>query len=247
MTTRYKLVLEYDGTNYHGWQQQPGQPTIEAAVKDALARITGERPHLQAAGRTDAGAHSLGQAISFSLEREMDSARLRSGMNAVLPRDVAVRDAEVVDAGFHARFSARLRTYRYLVENRAERGALLRDRAWHVRQPLDLLAMRSAATPLLGEHDLAAFGTDPAGRNTVRELHGLRVRALRGAVSPLLAFDLTANAFLYGMVRRMVGFLVEVGLGRRPASEASTLLRPGATAGSRVAPAHGLYQMVIQY
>jgi tRNA pseudouridine38-40 synthase len=245
--SRYKLVLEYDGTGYHGWQQQPGQPTVEAAVKDAIERITGRRPRLDAAGRTDAGAHSLGQTVSFDLDRDFEGSRLRAALNAILPRDIAVGAAGIVASGFHARFSARARTYRYLVENRAERGALLRDRAWHIRQPLDLAAMRTAATPLLGEHDLAAFGTDPAGRNTVREMHGLRVRTLHAAGGRLLAFDLTANAFLYGMVRRMVGFLVEVGLGRRPASEISTLLRPGAVAASRVAPAHGLYQLVVQY
>lgn len=247
MMARYKLVLEYDGTAYHGWQQQPGQLTVEAAVKGAIERITRERPRLDAAGRTDAGAHSLGQAISFDLDREVDSARLRSALNAALPRDIAVRDAETVDAAFHARLSARRRTYRYLVENRTARGALLRDRAWHVREPLDLASMRAAAAPLVGEHDLSAFGSDPAGRNTVREMHGLRVRPLRAAGGILFAYDLTANAFLYGMVRRMVGFLVEVGLGRRSASETPTLLRPGATAASRVAPAHGLYQLVVHY
>jgi tRNA pseudouridine38-40 synthase len=245
---RYKLVLEYDGTAYHGWQQQPGdQPTVEAAVKQAIEAITGERPQLAAAGRTDAGAHSLGQAISFDLARAFEPARLQAGMNAVLPRDVAVRQAAVADPAFHARFSARRRTYRYLVENRAERGALLRDRAWHVRQPLDVADMRRAAAQLVGEHDLSAFGSDPAGRNTVRELHSLRVRALRAAGGSLVAFDLTANAFLYGMVRRMVGFLVEVGLGRRPADEAAALLGTGRRAASRVAPARGLYQMGVQY
>jgi tRNA pseudouridine38-40 synthase len=247
MMARYKLVLEYDGTGYHGWQQQPGQATVEAAVKDAIQRITGERPRLDAAGRTDAGAHSLGQTISFDLDREVDSARLRSALNTVLPRDIAVRDAETVDADFHARFSARRRTYRYLVENRAERGALLRDRAWHVRAPLDLASMRAAAAPLVGEHDLSAFGLDPAGRDTVREMHALRVHPVCAADGILVAFDLTANAFLYGMVRRMVGFLVEVGLGRRTASETATLLRPGAMSASRVAPAHGLYQLVVSY
>jgi tRNA pseudouridine38-40 synthase len=243
--TRYKLVLEYDGSAYHGWQEQPGgRPTVAGSVRDALQRLTGERPRLDAAGRTDAGAHSLGQTISFDLARDLDSSRLLHGMNGVLPSDIAVRDAAVADAAFHARFSARRRTYRYLVENRAERGALLRNHAWLVRRPVDLAAMRAAATPLLGEHDLAAFGSDPAGRNTVRELHELRIRRLG---RELLAFELTANAFLYGMVRRIVGFLVEVGLGRRPAAEAGALLQPGARAAGRVAPARGLYQLAVEY
>ena len=241
----HKLVLEYDGTAYHGWQEQPGgTPTVAAAVRDAIERITGERPQLAAAGRTDAGAHSLGQTVSFAVDREIAADQLLTALNAVLPTDIAVREAELVDPGFHARFSARRRTYRYLVENRPSRGALLRDRAWQVRQPLDLAAMRLAASQLVGEHDLAAFGSDPAGRNTVRELHQLRVRRVRAS---LVAFDLTANAFLYGMVRRIVGFLVEVGIGRRPAAESGSLLLPGAHAAARVAPARGLYQMAVEY
>ncbi|MDQ6748187.1 MAG: tRNA pseudouridine(38-40) synthase TruA [Candidatus Dormibacteraeota bacterium] len=245
---RYKMVLEYDGSAYHGWQEQPGDiPTVEAAVKAAIEQIAGQRPHIDAAGRTDAGAHSVGQTITFDLGHDLEPDRLRAGVNAVLPRDVAVREAARVEPGFHARFSARRRTYRYLVENRADRGALLRDRAWHVREPLDISAMRAAAAPLVGEHDLSAFGTDPAGRNTVRQMHSVRVRALRSAGGSLLAVDLTANAFLYGMVRRVVGFLVEVGLGRRAAAEMANLLVPGARAGSRVAPARGLYQMGVQY
>ena len=242
--THYKLVLEYDGAAYHGWQEQPGEVTVGGAVRDAIARLTGERPRLDAAGRTDAGAHSLGQTISFNLERELDPERLAHSLNAVLPTDIAVREAATVEPGFHARFSARRRTYRYLVDNRQERGALLRERAWHIRQPLDLGAMRTAAADLLGENDLSAFGSDPAGRNTVRELSRLRVRRLRDG---LVVFDLTANAFLYGMVRRMVGFLVEVGLGRRPAAESRQLLLPGAVAASRVAPALGLYQLAVEY
>ena len=243
--THYKLVLEYVGTAYHGWQEQPGdQATVARSVRDGIARLTGERPRLDAAGRTDAGAHSLGQTVSFDLARAFATERLMGGLNAVLPADIAVLDAATVEAGFHARFSARRRTYRYLVENRPERGALLRDRAWHVRPPLDLAAMRAAAGGLLGEHDLGAFGSDPAGRNTVRALSRLRVRRVHAS---LLAFDLTANAFLYGMVRRMVGFLVEVGLGRRDAAESRQMLRPGAVAAARVAPARGLYQLAAEY
>ncbi|MFN2463266.1 MAG: tRNA pseudouridine(38-40) synthase TruA [Candidatus Dormibacteria bacterium] len=241
----HKLVLEFDGTAYHGWQEQPGgQPTVAGAVRDAIQRITGERPRLAAAGRTDAGAHSLGQTISFELASLMGSDELGKAVNAALPADITVRSAVVAEPGFHARFSARRRTYRYLVENTPTRGALLRNHAWHVRQPLDISAMRAAAQPLLGEHDLAAFGSDPAGGNTVRTLARLRVRSFGTA---LVAFDLTANAFLYGMVRRIVGFLVEVGMGRRPAHDSGSLLLPGARAAARVAPARGLYQLAVEY
>jgi tRNA pseudouridine38-40 synthase len=245
-----RLVLEYDGTEFHGWQAQPaasGQRTVEAEVERAIATVTGETPKLVAAGRTDAGAHSLGQTVSFELGSELDPAALRHSLNGVLPRDIAVLSAAVCPDEFHARFSAHRRRYRYLVENRVARPALLRDRAWQVRAPLDLASMRAAAAVLIGRRDLGAFGRDPAGRSEVRNLEEIRIRRLRGASEGhVLAFELTADAFLYGMVRRIVGFLVEVGLGRRHAGDAARLLA-GEGAAPRVAPAHGLYQLSVEY
>jgi tRNA pseudouridine38-40 synthase len=245
-----RLVLEYDGTDFHGWQAQPAarrQRTVQAEVEGAIATVTGETPKVVAAGRTDAGAHSLGQTVNFELSRELDPAALRKALNGVLPRDIAVLSAEACPDGFHARFSARRRRYRYLVENRAARAAVLRDRAWHVRAPLDVSVMRAAAAGLVGRRDLGAFGTDPAGRNQVRNLEGIRIRRLRGeSGGDLLAFELTADAFLYGMVRRIVGFLVEVGLGERDPGDAARLLA-GEGRAPRVAPAKGLYQLSVEY
>jgi len=248
--TNVRLVLEYDGSDFHGWQAQPpasGQRTVQAEVERAIATVTGETPKVVAAGRTDAGAHSLGQTVNFELGHEFQPELLRRSLNGVLPRDIAVLSAAPCPAGFHARFSARRRRYRYLVENRAARAAVLRDRAWHVRSTLDLDSMRTAARDLVGRRDLGAFGRDPAGRNEVRNLEEIRIRRLRGvAEGHVLAFDLTADAFLYGMVRRIVGFLVEVGLGRRDPSEAARLLA-GEGAALRVAPAYGLYQLSVEY
>jgi tRNA pseudouridine38-40 synthase len=235
-----KLTLEYDGTRFHGWQAQPGARTVAGELGTAIATVTGERPRLAAAGRTDAGAHSLGQAVSFPLEHAIDVSRLLPALNSALPDDVAVLGAEVVPEGFHARFSARRRHYRYLVENRKARSALLRDHAWQVRSPLDLDAMREAASALTGRRDLGAFGKDPAGRNTVRNLETVAVRDLAPHLGgALVAFDLTADAFLYGMVRRIVGFLVEVGRGRRLSTDGPD--------GTPVAPARGLYQVAVDY
>jgi tRNA pseudouridine38-40 synthase len=245
-----RLVLEYDGSGFHGWQVQPagGQRTVAGEVGRAIATVTGTEVKLVAAGRTDAGAHSLGQTVNFALAGAVDPGQLLGRLNGVLPADIAVVAADVVPEDFHARFSARRRRYRYLVENRQARSAILRQRAWHVRAPLDVAAMRLAAAGLVGRHDLGAFGRDPAGRNNVRHLEEVRVRSLRGAAEGrLLAFELAADAFLYGMVRRIVGFLVEVGLGRRVPTEAAAMITGQAPAGSRVAPAHGLYQLLVEY
>jgi len=156
--------------------------------------------------------------------------------------------ADIAPEGFHSRFSAHRRRYRYLVENRESRSALLRDRAWHVGRRLDVGVMREAAGGLLGRNDLGAFGQDPARRNNVRTLERISIRRLRGAADgQLLAFELAADAFLYGMVRRIVGFLVEVGLGQRPAADSHSLVRGEAVKSPRVAPARGLYQVAIDY
>ena len=246
----WRMLLEYDGSGFHGWQAQPaarGQRTVEAEVESALATITGEAPKLIAAGRTDAGTHSLGQTVSFELGNEIEPESLRQSLNGVLPPDITVLSAGPCSPDFHARFSATRRHYRYLVENRDARTAVLRDRAWHVRSALDLGRMRAAASGLIGRHDLGAFGRDPAGRNNVRNLEAIRIRRLRGiGEGHVVAFDLTADAFLYGMARRIVGFLVEVGLGQREPAEAARLLAGEATA-QRVAPARGLYQLPVDY
>jgi tRNA pseudouridine38-40 synthase len=235
-----KLTLEYDGTGFHGWQAQPAGRTVAGELSKAITTITGEAPRLVAAGRTDAGAHSLGQTVSFELQRQVTPHRLMAGLNAVLPEDVAVVEAEIAPEGFHARFSAKRRRYRYLVENREARSAVLRHHAWQVKSPLDVDAMRHAAGRLTGRRDLSAFGKDPAGRNTVRNLEAVNITPISsGGVGAVIAFDLSADAFLYGMVRRIVGFLVEVGSGRRSAGDAA--------AGARVAPARGLYQLAVEY
>jgi tRNA pseudouridine38-40 synthase len=245
-----RLVLEYDGSGFQGWQAQPasGLRTVEAEVTRAIATITGAQVKLTAAGRTDASAHSLGQTVNFRLDADPDPEQLRRALNGVLPADIAVLTADIAPEAFHSRFSARRRRYRYLVENRESRSSLMRNRAWHVGRPLDVAIMREAAGGLLGRNDLGAFGRDPAGRSTVRSLEQVRIRRLRGAFDgQLLAFELAADAFLYGMVRRIVGFLVEVGLGLRLPADSHRLVRGEAVRASRVAPARGLYQLAIDY
>jgi tRNA pseudouridine38-40 synthase len=245
-----RLVLEYDGSGFHGWQAQPapGLRTVEGEVTRAIATVTNRRVKLLAAGRTDAGAHSLGQVVNFRLDAAVDPEQLRGSLNGVLPADIAVVAADLASEAFHSRFSAQRRHYRYLVENRQARSAVLRQRAWHVRPALEIGAMCEAARGLLGRNDLGAFGRDPAGRSNVRSLDQVSIRRLRGAVEgQLLAFELTADAFLYGMVRRIVGFLVEVGLQRRPPGDSDQLIRGQGGKSSRVAPAHGLYQLAVEY
>lgn len=250
----YALTLEYDGTAYSGWQRQPGRRTVEGALLAALAEVCGERPALTAAGRTDAGAHAHGQVVGCPLQRAWEPERLRAALNARLPEDVVVVAAEVAPPGFHARFDAIARTYRYVIEPRRERPAVGRQYAWHVRGDLDLEAMRAAAATLVGTHDFAAFGRSPrAGGTTVRTVHDVDVRQVALRPSPagamagtVVIIDVVADAFLHGMMRALAAALVAVGTGSLDIEDVVAMLR-GRVGQRNQAPAHGLHQWRVDY
>jgi len=238
-----KLIVEYEGTRYHGWQAQAGTPTIEAALRDAIQALTGESPALTAAGRTDAGVHALGQVVNFRLERDFPVQQLPGALNARLAPDIAVRDAQVVDDGFNARYSARARLYAYRIRQALPRGAYQRQYAWGLHDTLDLAAMQAAGDRLAGTHDFRAFGRSPRPRgHTVRRVHQVKVSGAGDWVTIAVA----ADAFLYGMVRRIAGALVDVGRRRRPLEWIDGLLA-GSTVGLRLAPPQALVQVAVEY
>jgi len=238
-----KLVIEYEGTRYHGWQAQASAPTVEAALREAIQSLTGESPVLTAAGRTDAGVHALGQVVNFHLERDFPIAQLPGALNARLAPDIAVRRAETVDDSFNARYSARARLYAYRIRQSLPRGAYQRQYAWGLRDTLDVAAMQAAGDRLTGSHDFRAFGRSPRpGGHTVRHVRDLRVSRAGDWVTIAVA----ADAFLYGMVRRIAGALVEVGRRRQPIEWIDSLLG-GSTKGLRLAPAQGLVQVAVEY
>ena len=247
-----RLVLEYDGTDFHGWQWQPGVRTVEGALRQAIAQVTGEQPRMTAAGRTDAGAHSHGQVVGLQLSTDWSPTRLVHALNAVLPADVAVREAAPASDGFHARFDAQTRTYHYLVASRRERSPLLRRFAWQVGGDLDIAAMRAAAALLRGTHDFGAFGRSPmTGGHTVRTVDHIALRqstVLGDEALPALVIEVSADAFLYGMMRGIAGALVAVGRGRLAVSEVEALITRSAQIPTiTVAPAHGLHQWNVTY
>ena len=239
-----KLVLEYEGTRYHGWQAQAGTATIESALRAAIADLTGESPVLTAAGRTDAGVHALGQVVNFTLETPFAIEHLPGALNARLPGDISVRHAEPVDDSFSARYSARARHYAYRIRQALPRGAYQRQYAWGVRDRLDLDAMQAAAERLVGQHDFAAFGRSPRpGGHTVRRVHEIKIVSSGDWVTILVA----ADAFLYGMVRRIAGALVDVGRKRRGLHWIDGLAHGGPATGLRLAPAQGVVQVRVEY
>jgi tRNA pseudouridine38-40 synthase len=234
-----KLVLEYDGTRYVGWQVQPNGPSVQAEVERALGTLHRAPRRVTAAGRTDAGVHALGQVVSFPEERPLPLAAYVKGMNALLPEDVAVRAASLEPEGFDARRSARGKRYRYRIQNLETRAPLSRLVAWQVFRPLDVGAMRQAARPLVGRHDFAAFqAADCESSHAVRDLSRLEVQGeARGEIQVVAE----ATAFVRHMVRNIVGTLVEAGLGARdPAGIPALLEGLDRTRAGATAPAHGL-------
>jgi tRNA pseudouridine38-40 synthase len=207
----HRATVEYDGTDYYGFQLQPNRATIQGELERALERVTQQVVRVNGAGRTDAGVHARGQVISFQVSWRHPLGDLHRALNAVLPADVAVRDLALADERFHARFSARRRTYVYTVYNNTVRSPLLARFAHHVPSPLHVEAMTEAATALLGCQDMAAFGQPPTGAQTVRCVYRAGWRP--GSQAGLIEFEIQANAFLRGMVRRIVGSLLQVGSG----------------------------------
>jgi tRNA pseudouridine38-40 synthase len=240
-----KVVLEYDGSGFSGWQQQSGRRTVEAELKRALRELTGRDHKVYGAGRTDAGAHAVGQVVSFELQGRIGLNRLLPGLNALLAEDVSVVDVKAVPPDFHARYSARWRRYRYRYLDRQARPALFRGHCWHLPQALDVTAMQEAARALVGKHDWTSFcsGSEPA-RDRTREMRSTTV-VRRAAVVDL---ELVAEGFLRGLVRGIAGALAEVGLGRRPPGwVAEVLAARERRLAPKTAPARGLTLMEVEY
>ena len=240
-----KVVLEYDGSGFAGWQQQAHGRTVEAELKLALNSITGKDVVVYAAGRTDAGAHAEGQVVNFHTDGRIQPRRMLAALNARLPEDVAALTAEEAPDEFHARYSARWRRYRYRYLDRLSRPALERGRCWHVRGPLDVDAMSRAARALTGKHDWTTYcsASEPPDART-REMRSAQV-VRRGDVVEL---ELVAEGFLRGLARSIAGALAEVGRGKRPPEWVGKILQArDRRQAPRTAPAGGLTLMEVIY
>ncbi|GAB4158483.1 MAG: tRNA pseudouridine(38-40) synthase TruA [Candidatus Promineifilaceae bacterium] len=242
---RFRALIEYDGTQYFGFQRQRAdQVTIQGALETALRTVTGEPAAILAAGRTDSGVHASGQVVCFDLTWRHGVDALQRALNVNLPADIVVKRLEVTHAAFHPRFDARRRSYRYQIYNEPVRSPAHRLYSWHVSQPLDMAQMNEAAAHLIGVHDFATFGQPPQGTNTVREVFQAEWRR----EADLLTFTIEANAFLYQMVRSLVGSLKLVGEGKWTVATFVTALhgcdRKYITT---VAPPHGLFLVSVTY
>jgi tRNA pseudouridine38-40 synthase len=241
-----KLLLSYDGTDFNGWQTQPGHRTVQETLERAIAELTGEaRIRLNASGRTDAGVHAVGQVANFYTATHHPPNVILKAVNARLPPDLIIRDAVDVPQSFDANRDARRKLYRYVINDADTPDPFLRKYQHHSRRPLDDAAMRRAAAPLNGRHDFHSFETEWPNRMTsIRTITHLSVNR----VGPLIWIDVEADGFLYNMVRSIAGTLMNVGRGFWPETIVSDILKAeDRRQAGPTAPAHGLFLMRVTY
>ncbi len=247
---RYALKIEYKGTPFAGWQRQKDQPSVQQAIEEALAKMDGEAPLIQGAGRTDAGVHATGQVAHFDLSKDWDAYRLSEGLNFHLrPAPVAIVAAAKVDDDFHARFSAEKRRYLFRLVSRRAPMVLESDLVWHVRHTLDADAMRAGAAHLLGNHDFTTFrSTICQARSPVKTLDRLDIEAVALEHGTEFRFHVEARSFLHNQVRSFVGTLERVGAGSwRPDDVRQVLEARDRAACGPVCPPQGLYLADVTY
>jgi tRNA pseudouridine38-40 synthase len=245
-SSRIAVGIEYDGSRYCGWQMQShGTRTVQHEIEKALSIVADHPVQVVCAGRTDTGVHATGQVVHFDTHAERKSKAWIMGVNTHLPDDVCVHWAHRVDAGFSARFSATLRSYRYVIQRRAARPALYSHRVTWVHGDLDTAAMHQAAQALLGENDFSSFRS-----SACQSEHAMRFMksADVSTEGPFIYIDIQANAFLHHMVRNIVGSLLKVGAAEKPVSWMAELLAlKDRTQAGPTAPADGLYLVAVQY
>ena len=247
-----KLTIEYDGTNYYGWQIQQNksarigkEKTIQGVIEKALNQILQEDIRIAGAGRTDSGVHALGQVANFKTRSKMPAHAMQRSLNAILPKDITILSVEEVDPEFSARFSARHKTYRYQILNSSYSQALNRHYYCHVPYKLNLNLMKKEARVLTGSHDFKSFqATDKKERLSVRTIRNISIKKC----GPLIKIDVQADGFLYNMVRNIVGTLIEIGRGKfTPGSMKRILHAKDRTLAGPTAPAKGLFLVRVKY
>ncbi len=239
-----RLLLQYDGSRYQGWQKQTSTDnTIQSKLETLLARMCGEPIELQASGRTDAGVHARGQVANFHTNSEMDLAQMQEYMNQYLPEDIAVLQVAEAAPRFHSRLNACGKKYQYCIVNSPAQDVFLRRYAWHYPEELNLEQMRRAAVLLSGEHDFKAFtSTKKSKKSTIRRIQEISIEQREN----LLVFTFVGNGFLHHMVRILMGTLLEVGIGKRSAESIPELFSQGKRADSGIlVPAKGLTLMEV--
>lgn len=240
-----RLIIEYDGTNYAGWQIQKNAKSIQATLEAALKRILREKIKLISCGRTDSGVHAKGHVANFKTNSKIPLVNIQRGLNSILPKDIVIKEAKEVPLDFNSRFDAKSKVYRYTILNRSCPAALYRNYFYHIPYKLDINLMRREAKVLLGRHDFKSFqAADKKERSSVRTIKRLTVKKK----GDFIEIEMEADGFLYNMARNIVGTLVEIGRGRfKPGSMKNILKAKDRNLAGRTAPAKGLCLAEVKY
>ena len=240
-----KLIIEYDGKGFNGWQKQPNKLNIQGEIERAIKEVTGEEVELNASGRTDAGVHAISQVANFKTQSNIDINKIPLALNSKLKKSIIIKKAEDVDLNFHARYNAKGKKYRYIINNSLVGSAIYRDLEYNFPIKLDVEKMKHAAKYFEGEHDFKAFrSSGTSNKNSVREIYKVEIKE----ENERIILEFTGNGFLYNMVRIMVGTLMDVGLGKiKPESIKDIIDSKERTKAGKTAPAQGLYLVEVYY
>lgn len=240
-----KLTIEYDGTNYHGWQIQKNANTIQGILVDTLEKLTGEEIILNGSGRTDSKVHAYSQTANFKTNSNIPAKRFSYALNRLLPEDIIVKKSEEVDMDFHARFSVQGKMYRYLIYNSKFRSALLRNRAWHIPYSLNFEEMKKSANFFIGTHDFSAFKASGSSvKSSIRTISHISLEKKDEVIS----LEIAGNGFLYNMVRIITGTLIDVGRGKIKYKDIKEIIEGlDRKKAGKTAPPEGLYLVEVYY
>ena len=241
-----KLVIEYDGKDFNGWQKQPTKLNIQGEIEKAIQRITGEEVDLTASGRTDAGVHALGQVANFKTNSNIPIEKIPIALNSNLKKSIVIKSAEEVEERFHSRLNCKRKTYRYIINNSKYGTAIYRNLETHIPMKLDIQKMQEAVKYFEGEHDFKAFkASGTSSKSSVRTIYKAEVI---DAGNERIYIELTGNGFLYNMVRIISGTLVEVGLGKIQPNEIQTIIQSKKRENAgKTLPPQGLYLVKVEY
>ncbi len=240
-----KLIIEYDGKSFNGWQKQPTKLNIQGEIEKAIEEITGEKVDLTASGRTDAGVHSLGQTANFKTESQIQIEKFAKAINSKLKKSIVIKSAEEVDERFHSRYSVKSKTYRYIINNSDNGTAIYRGLEYHIPMKLDVKKMQEAMKFFEGEHDFKGFkASGTSSKSSVRTIYKGEVKH----EGERIIIEVTGNGFLYNMVRIIAGTLVDVGLEKIKPEEIPEIIESkDRTKAGKTLPPHGLYLLKVEY
>ena len=240
-----KLIIEYDGKDFDGWQKQPNKLNIQGEIERAIQEITGEEVELIASGRTDAGVHALGQVANFKTNSSIPLEKIPIALNTKLKRSIRILDAKEVEERFHSRYNCKKKTYQYIINNSKNGTAIYRNLEYHFPQPLDVEKMNQAIQYFIGEHDFKGFkASGTSSKSSIRTIYEASVKK----ENEKIIIKLTGNGFLYNMVRIIAGTLIEVGIGKiLPEEIPEIIISKDRTRAGKTLPPNGLYLVKVEY